>query len=132
MGTGGRPYSEAAARMADVMNLHAVVKSRGWAVFALADGTSDNVPYQDISDAYRAKKWDRDNFLYLQIPMGGVNDPAEMQACLDYARALHKAGYRLPDPRDFHAPDRHFPVHEHPVMRRDWARQIRELTRGSN
>ena len=63
-------------------------------------------------------------------PPGGVNDPAEMQACLDYARALHKAGYRLPDPRDFHAPDRGFPVHQPPVMRTDWARQIRELAKG--
>ena len=60
-----------------------------------------------------------------------MNDPAEMQACLDYARALHKAGYRLPDPRDFHAPDRGFPVHQPPVMRVDWARQIRELAKGT-
>jgi len=54
-----------------------------------------------------------------------------MQGCIDYARALHKAGYRLPDPRDLHAPDRHFPVHEPPVMRGDWRRQIRELAKGS-
>ena len=126
----GRAYTDAARRMADTMNLHAVVKSKGWAVFALADGRSpDMTPYENIGDAYRAMKWDRDNYLYLQIPAGGVNDPAEMQGCLDYARALHKAGYRLPDPRDFHAPDRDFPVHQPPVMRRDWARQIRELAR---
>lgn len=118
--------------MADMMNLHAIVKSKGWAVFALADGRSDGIPYDDISDAYRAKKWDRDNFLYLQIPAGGVLDPAEMQACLDYARALHRAGYRLPDPRDFHAGDRHFPVHQPPLLRVDWAKQISNLTRGSN
>ncbi len=125
----GRPYTADARRMADVMNLHAVMKSKGIAVFALADGRSDNIPYEDIGDAYLAKRWDRDNFLYLQIPAGGVNDPAEMQACLDYARALHKAGYRLPDPRDFHAPDRDFPVHQPPVMKTDWARQIRELAK---
>jgi hypothetical protein len=129
MGPGGRPYSDAAARMADTMNLHAIAKTRGWAVFALADGRSDNTPYQDIGDAYLAKRWDRDNFLYLQIPAGGVNDPAEMEACLVYARALNKACYRLPDPRDFHAPDRDFPVHQPPLMRGDWARQIRELVR---
>lgn len=129
-GPGGRPYSDDAARMADVMNLHAVAKSRGWAVFALADGRSpDMTAYEDISDAYRAMRWDRDRYLYLQIPRDGVRDPAEMQACLDYARALHKAGYRLPDPRDFHAPDRDFPVHVPPVMRRDWARQIRYLAK---
>jgi len=117
--------------MTDVMNLHAVAKSRGWAVFALADGRSDNIPYEDLDSAHRSQKWDRDNFLYLQIPPGGIQDPAEMQGCIDYARALHKAGYRLPDPRDLHAPDRHFPVHEPPVMRGDWRRQIRELAKGS-
>jgi hypothetical protein len=127
----GRKYTDDARRMADTMNLHAIAKSRGWAVFALADGRSpDNTAYPDISDAYRAMKWDRDNYLYLEIPAGGVNDPAEMQGCLDYARALHKAGYRLPDPRDFHAPDRGFPVHQPPLMRVDWRRQINELAKG--
>jgi hypothetical protein len=127
---GRRPYTDDARRMADVMNMHAVAKSRGWAIFALADGRSpDNTAYEGLEDAYRAMKYNRDNYLYLQIPAGGVNDPAEMQGCLDYARGLSKMGYRLPDPRDFHAPDRGFPVHEPPVMRRDWARQIRELAK---
>lgn len=129
IGAAGRPYSEDAARMADVMNLHAVCKSRGWAVFALADGRSDNIAYETYDDALRSTKWDRDRYLYLQIPMGGVNDPFEMQACLDYARMLHKLGARLPDPRDFHAGDRHFPYHQPPVMRRDWLRQIRHLAK---
>lgn len=125
----GRPYTDAARRMTDVMNLHAVCKSKGWAVFALADGKSDNVAYETREDAVRAKRWDRDNFLYLQIPAGGVHDPAEMQGCLDYARALHGAGYRLPDPREFNSADRDFPVHQPPVMRTDWARQIRHLAK---
>ncbi len=95
----GRAYTDDARRMADTMNLHAVAGSRGWAIFALADGRSpDMTPYEDIGDAHRAMRWDRDNYLYLEIPRGGVNDPAEMQAVLNYARALHKAGYRLPDP----------------------------------
>lgn len=127
---GRRPYTDDARRMADTMNLHAVAKSKGWAVFALADGRSpDMTPYEDYGSALASTKWDRDRFLYLQIPAGGVNDPAEMQACLDYARALHDMGARLPDPRDFHAPDRDFPYHQPPVMRRDWARQIRQLAK---
>ncbi len=126
---GKRPYTDDARRMADAMNLHAVAKSKGWAVFALLDGRSDQTAYETLDDAHRSTKWRRDDYLYLEIPAGGVNDPAEMQACLDYARALYRAGYRLPDPRDFHAPDRHFPVHQPPVMRVDWARQIRELAR---
>lgn len=120
---------DAAQRMTDVMNLHAVSRSRGWAAFALADGRSDNVPYESRDDAVRHHKWDRDNFLYLEIPAGGVNDPKEMKACLHYARTLHKMGYRLPDPRDFNAPDRDFPVHQPPALRGDWSRQIRELTK---
>jgi hypothetical protein len=128
----GRPYTDAARRMADTMNLHAVARSRGWAVFALADGRSpDNTAYESIGDAYRAMRWDRDNYLYLQIPAGGVNDPAEMQACLDYARTLHKMGARMPDPRDLHAADRDFPYHVPPVLRTDWPQQIRNLTRGN-
>jgi len=126
---GQRPYTDDARRMADAMNLHAVAKSKGWAVFALADGRSDNTAYETYDDALRSKRWNRDRYLYLQIPAGGVNDPAEMQGCLDYARALHKMGGRLPDPRDFHAPDRDFPYHQPPVMRVDWARQIRELAK---
>lgn len=126
----GRPYTDDARRMADTMNLHAVAKSKGWAIFALADGRSpDNTAYEEIGMAHMAMRWDRDNYLYLQIPAGGVQDPAEMQGCLDYARALHKAGYRLPDPRDFHAPDRAFPVHQPPILCGDWSRQIRELAR---
>src|SRR6202034_1570107 len=77
-GPGGRPYSDAAARMTDTMNLHAVVKSRGWAVFALADGKTDGMPYATREDALMAMRWDRDRYLYLQIPMGGVPDPSEM------------------------------------------------------
>ncbi len=126
---GQRPYTDDARRMADAMNLHAVAKAKGWAVFALLDGKSDNTAYETLDDAHRSTKWRRDDYLYLEIPAGGVNNPAEMQACLDYARALHKAGYRLPDPRDFHAPDRAFPVHQPPVMRVDWRRQINELAR---
>lgn len=125
----GRSYTDDARRMTDAMNLHAVCKSRGWAVFALADGRTDNVAYETRDEAVRAKRWDRDNFLYLEIPAGGVHDPAEMQGCLDYARALHKAGYRLPDPREFNSADRDFPVHQAPVMRTDWARQIRNLAK---
>jgi hypothetical protein len=125
----GRKYTDDARRMADCMNLHAIAKSKGWAVFALADGRSDNTAYETIDDAHRSTKWRRDDYLYLQIPAGGVNDPAEMQGCLDYARGLHKAGYRLPDPRDFNAPDRAFPVHQPPLLRGDWRRQIKELVR---
>ena len=128
-GPGGRPYSDAAARMADAMNLHAVAKSRGWAVFALADGRSDNTAYDTYDAALRSTRWNRDRYVYLEILAGGVQDPAEMQGALDYARILHDMGARMPDPRDFNATDRDFPYHAAPALRVDWARQIRNLTR---
>lgn len=126
---GGRPFSDAAQRMADTMNLHALAKAKGWAVFTLADGRSDSTAYETYAEALRSARWDRDRYLYLQIPAGGVSDPAEMQGCLDYARVIHDLGGRLPDPRDFNAGDRDFPIHQPPVMRRDWSRQIRNLLR---
>lgn len=128
-GPGGRPYSDDAARMADTMNLHAVAKATGWAVFALADGRSDRTPYETYADALKAMKWDRDRYLYLEIPRGGVQDPSEMQGCLDYARTLHDMGARMPDPRDFNDDRDGFPVHSPPLLVRDWGPQIRELLR---
>jgi hypothetical protein len=119
-------YSDDARRMADCMSLHAVAKSKGWAVFALADGRSDNVPYESLNAAYRSKKWDRDNYVYLQISPNHC-DPAIMQGFLDYARMLHDAGARMPDPRDTDATDRDFPYHQPPLMRQDWSKQIYEL-----
>jgi hypothetical protein len=122
------PISDAARRIADSMNLHAIAKSRGWAVFALADGTTNNVPYETYDDALRSKNWDRDRFLYLQIQAGGMPDIIA-QRYLEYARMLQDHGARLPDPRDYGAGDRYFPYHEPPVMRRDWARQIANLAK---
>lgn len=123
-----RPVSDEARRIADSMNLHAIAKARGWAVYALADGRSDNVPYETYDDALRSTRWDRDRYMYLEIQAGGVIDSV-IQGFLDYARMLHDHGARMPDPRDFHAGDRHFPYHQPPVLRQDWAAQIRNLTR---
>ena len=123
-----KPISDDARRIADAMNLHAVARSKGWVVFALADGRSpdNNTPYENISDAYRAMKWDRDRYIYLEIQAGGVIDSV-IQGYLDYARMLHDAGARMPDPRDWDATDRDFPYHTPPLMRSDWSRQINEL-----
>ena len=127
-----RPYTDDARRMADTMNLHAVMKSKGWAVFALADGRSpDLTPYPDIGEAYRAMKWDRDN---LPVPsdssLAGFTIQRKCRHAWITPVNCTTTGYRLPDPRDFNAPDRDFPVHQPPVMKRDWARQINAFTRG--
>jgi hypothetical protein len=85
-------------RIADEMDLHAYAGSYGWAVFALADGKPlDHTPYPTWNDAVRASKWDRDNYMYVEIRPDGM-PPKEASAILDYARTMHKMGYRIPSP----------------------------------
>lgn len=120
--------SDAAKRMSDAMNLHAVARAKGWAVFALADGTTDHTPYETYEDALRSRTWNRDRYVYLQIQPDGM--PAGIaQRYLDYARMLQDNGARMPDPRDFNAGDAQFPYHVPPALRRDWGRQIRNLAK---
>lgn len=90
-------YSDEAKRISHVMNIHAVAKSEGWAAFKLSDGSSDNTPYPTRIDAVRAMKWDRDNYVYLEIAPDGMH-PKAAQAFLGYARWLHDQGWRLPNP----------------------------------
>lgn len=92
-------YTDDAKRICNEMNLHAVAKSQGWVVFRLSDGSPvDHVPYPTRIEAVRHMRWDRDNFLYLEIAPDGMPSAAEAQGVLDYARALHDAGFRLPSP----------------------------------
>ena len=120
----GRRYTDDARRIADEMNLHAVARSRGWAVFRLSDGSPVNhVAYERREEAVRDMKWDRDNFLYLEIQPDGMPDPAEGQAVLDYARMLHDAGFRLPSPDFDFDPTM-------PMQAWDRAATIRHLTTG--
>jgi hypothetical protein len=91
-------YSDAAKRISSSVNLHAFAGQAGkWASFALQDGRTDNVAYDTRREAVRFKNWDRDRFVYILIPPDGMG-PREAEAALKYARALHDAGYRLPDP----------------------------------
>ncbi len=109
--------------MADEMTMHAVARSQGWAVFRLADGTpADHTPYPARTEAVAAMRWDRDNFLYLEIQPDGM-EPRAAQAVLNYARALHDAGFRLPDPEfDYDA--------SMPAFSWDRAKTIRHLVSG--
>jgi hypothetical protein len=119
-----RPYTDDARRVADEMSLHAVARARGWAVFRLRDGRpADHVAYPRREDAVRAMGWNRDDYLYLEIRPDGMPDPAEAQAVLGFARALHKAGFRLPSP-DFDFT----PVM--PAFAHDRVRTIRHLATG--
>lgn len=90
--------ADAAKRVADEMTMHAVAGSFGWAVFALADGRPlDHVAYESWRDAVKAAKWDRDNYMFLEIKPDGMPE-REAAAVLSYARLIHDLGHRIPGP----------------------------------
>lgn len=98
-------YSDAARRIADEMTMHTLAGSVGsWAAFALADGQPmGHVAFDTRIEAVTACRWDRDNFVYLQVSPDGMQ-PKEAEAFLAYARFLHDQGWRLPNPEfDFDA-----------------------------
>lgn len=96
------PVSDAAKRIADSMTMHTLAGKAGcWAAFRMADGVPvDNTAHERREDAVKAAGWDRDTTVYLEVQADGM--PVEAaQACLDFQRQLHDAGFRLPDP-NFH------------------------------
>jgi hypothetical protein len=96
--TSQNQWPDEVKRIADVMNMHALMHSQGWAVFALADGKSlDNTPYPTWSDAVKAARWDRDNYMYVEIQPDGMQFK-EAAAILHYARTMNKMGHRIPSP----------------------------------
>jgi hypothetical protein len=110
-------------RVKDAMDLHAVAGSYGFAVIALADGKPlDNTAYPSWKDAVKAAKWDRDNYMYLEIQPDGMSYE-EAEAVLNYARTIHKLGYRIPSP-DWDAGPLASSMPMHPRDRRRMARQL--------
>lgn len=113
-------------RVFNAMNMHAVAGSYGWVAFSMADGKPlDNTAYPTWNDAVRAAKWDRDNYMFLEIQPDGMT-PREAKACLDYARTLSKAGFRIPSP-DWE----HGQAMSRPYQKRDRKQMIRQLVSGT-
>ena len=118
-----QPFTDEARRIADEMTMHAIAKSEGWVAFHLSDGRPfDHVCYPARTEAVRATGWDRDRFIYLETQLDAMS-PQEAQACLNYARALHSAGFRIPSP-DFEYDA------TMPFQKADRIRQIRHLASG--
>lgn len=116
-------YSDAAKRISAEMQMHAVAKSEGWAVFRLSDGMPfDHVPYSRRVEAVKATGWDRDRFLYLEIQPDGMG-LKEAEAVLKYARMIHDAGFRIPAPDFEYDPTM-------PLLRHDRIRTIKHLASG--
>lgn len=102
MGTAAfaRPVSDAAKRIADAMVMHTLAGSKGsWAAFRMDDGRERHpgTAYGCREDAVQACGWDRDTTVYLEVQADGMTGTAA-QACLDFQRQLHDAGFRIPDP----------------------------------
>lgn len=93
-------FADAAKRISDAMILHYLAGRTGeWVAFRLADGTTPDrhTTYATRVECVRFQKWDRDNFVYLQVEPPGMS-PKEAGAYLQWARFLHSQGWRLPDP----------------------------------
>lgn len=113
-------------RVKDEMDMHAAAGAHGWAVFALQDGKPlDHTPYPAWNDAVRAAKWDRDNYMYLEIQPDGM-PYREAQAVLRYARTIHQLGHRIPSP-DWDAGPM---VASMPGNRHDRRRMLAQLKKG--
>jgi hypothetical protein len=83
--------SDAAKRIQDEMNMHAVAGAYGWAVFRLSDGRPfDHIAYPDRVDAVKATRWERDNCAFLPINPAGMSG-VEAEAVLTFARGLSAA-----------------------------------------
>jgi hypothetical protein len=117
--------SDAARRIADAMTLHTLAGQAGmWASFRMSDGTEVHrgAAYAIREDAVKAAGWNRDTTVYLEIQADGM--PVEAaQACLDFQRQLHDAGFRLPDPTF------HFDI-SRPMFPWDRRKMIRHLASG--
>lgn len=118
--------ADAAKRVSEEMTMHAVAGAYGWAAFALADGAPlDHTAYPTWSDAVKAAKWDRDNYMFLEIQPGGMPE-REGAAVLTYARFIHDLGHRIPGP-DWEAGPL---ASSMPHQPRDRALMARQLARG--
>lgn len=116
-------YSDDVKRVKDEMDMHAVAGSHGWVAFHLSDGRPANhTAYERRQDAVLAMRWDRDNFMYVEIQPGGM-ELKEAEAVLAYARLISKMGFRIPDPEfDYDA--------TMPYQPWDRARMARQLVSG--
>ena len=79
--------------------MHTLAGSVGrWAAFRMSDGHPvSNSAFASREVAVAVAGWDRDTTVYLEVQADGM-EPEEAQACLDFQRQLHDAGFRIPDP----------------------------------
>lgn len=70
-----------------------------WMAFSLADGSSDNVMYDNKRDAVRHQKNNEYHFAFISFRnLGQGARPKDCAVFLKFNRDAYQAGYRLPDP----------------------------------
>lgn len=118
---------DCAKRIKDELDYHAVAGDHGWAVFAMADGAPlDHAAYDSWNAAVAAAKWDRDNYMFVELAPDGCPSYRAAAAILHYARTLSRAGFRIPSP-DWEAGPMAASMPQQPY---DRARMIRQLASG--
>lgn len=99
MTAGNSPYSDAARRCSDAVNL-ALIGQAGaagrWIAVRLSDGGSDGVLYDQKSDAVRHQLHES-LCAYIKIPPDGMT-PRLAEVFLKFNRQLYDAGMRMQDP----------------------------------
>lgn len=116
-----RPFSDAARRCADNVNLHAMVGGADhWVAIRLSDGGSDGALY-DTREQAISHQLRPEYCTYVLVPPSGM-EPAEAEALLKYWRALSDANVRDDDPS--------MPMPLMPLTAADRRNQIQVLRKG--
>jgi hypothetical protein len=111
-------YSDAAKRLSDLMNLHAVFGSTGkWVAIRLSDGGSDGVTYDTRDDAV-SHQFHESLCAYAKVLPGGMQ-LREAEEFLSAFRAVYDAGMRV------HGPEDHVPAL--PIRKESVASMLRSL-----
>ena len=119
-------WNDDVLRVADEMTMHAVAGMHGWVAFSMADGTPlDHAAYPTWGEAVKAARWNRDNYMFLEIQPDGM-PYNEARAVLEYFRGMSKMGYRIPSP-DWEAGPL---ASSMPMQPADRKKMMRQLARG--
>ena|SRR5215472_11208140 len=101
--------TDAGRRMADTINLKVISHTweelaRGWMVFSLADGSSDNVLYDSKQTAAKFTDEKRNGYFCFASRMAGM-DPRDATILLQFWRHAAAAGIPMAEPDVKRQPD---------------------------
>lgn len=98
-------HTDAAKRMADTWNLHKIGAGYDaigkWIAVALADGTSDDVLYDNKVAAVRHQRHNEQYFAFLKIGPPSMTE-CDAEVMIETHRRMYKAGMRMADPDHKH------------------------------